>query len=483
MIRRSLPPATRCCRNDVLRPATAASWPPCWRRTCARSRSAVDAVSGTAGLIWPGDRVDLILTQQMHDEAARRAYRRVAGETVLTDVRVIAVDQALMQGAVGRRAGALSRQARTVTLEVTAAAGGARLGRRPGSGACRCVAPLGLGDAGRRDGRDVPRTAPPSPGRGESSKPSASAEAAGHAPGRNGPAGRADLPGRAASARSSASDAQLDPLWPPAGPALALPAAAQPLVPAPAPMPPGARPAAVAPGTPVPMRPADRAQRGSAAPACGLRGRGRAPAASCRSAAPRPASSPPIPRVVEVRPASPTSLFVFGVAPGRTTVAALDAAGPPVAQYEVTVRPSAFGAAEAQSPSPACCPGSASAPSRAATVSPCSGEAPTPADAERAVAIARGYVTEGQAVDNRLRVLGQVQVNLRVRIAEVSREVTRQLGVDWQASAPSAASPLLADTRERDRRRARPLQPARAAAIVAALPTSTPSSTRWRRTG
>jgi pilus assembly protein CpaC len=30
-------------------------------------------------------------------------------------------------------------------------------------------------------------------------------------------------------------------------------------------------------------------------------------------------------------------------------------------------------------------------------------------------------------------VLGQVQVNLRVRIAEVSREVTRQLGVDWQA--------------------------------------------------
>ena len=28
---------------------------------------AVDAVSGTAGLIWPGDRVDLILTQSMDD--------------------------------------------------------------------------------------------------------------------------------------------------------------------------------------------------------------------------------------------------------------------------------------------------------------------------------------------------------------------------------------------------------------------------------
>ncbi|MBV9756577.1 MAG: pilus assembly protein N-terminal domain-containing protein, partial [Alphaproteobacteria bacterium] len=46
------------------------------------------------------------------------------------------------------------------------------------------------------------------------------------------------------------------------------------------------------------------------------------------------------PKVAEVRPASPTSLFVFGVAPGRTTVAALDAGGRPIGQYEVTVRPS-----------------------------------------------------------------------------------------------------------------------------------------------
>ena len=31
--------------------------------------------------------------------------------------------------------------------------------------------------------------------------------------------------------------------------------------------------------------------------------------------------------MAEVRPASATSLFIFGVAPGRTTVAALDASG------------------------------------------------------------------------------------------------------------------------------------------------------------
>ena len=50
---------------------------------------AVDAVSGTAGLIWPGDRVDLILTQT-NDEAGVPLGRRTFGETVLRDLRVIA---------------------------------------------------------------------------------------------------------------------------------------------------------------------------------------------------------------------------------------------------------------------------------------------------------------------------------------------------------------------------------------------------------
>jgi pilus assembly protein CpaB len=77
----------------------------------------VDAVSGTAGLIWPGDRVDVILTQSM-DDAGLPAGRRVAAETVLQNVRVIAIDRLLVQGAVS---GTPDPQgARTVTLEVTA---------------------------------------------------------------------------------------------------------------------------------------------------------------------------------------------------------------------------------------------------------------------------------------------------------------------------------------------------------------------------
>lgn len=76
----------------------------------------VDAVSGSAGLIWPGDRVDLLLTQTLDRDGD--PARRVAGETVLHDVRVIAIDQMLAQGAEGTSAGP-ARQVRTATLEVT----------------------------------------------------------------------------------------------------------------------------------------------------------------------------------------------------------------------------------------------------------------------------------------------------------------------------------------------------------------------------
>jgi pilus assembly protein CpaB len=77
----------------------------------------VDAVSGTAGLIWPGDRVDLLLTQTLEDQTLPTDHR-VAGETVMEDVRVIAVDQQLVQGAQGGANGQPGGN-RTVTLEVS----------------------------------------------------------------------------------------------------------------------------------------------------------------------------------------------------------------------------------------------------------------------------------------------------------------------------------------------------------------------------
>ena len=75
----------------------------------------VDVVSGAAGLIWPGDRVDLILTQSIEDPAVAPG-QRVAAETILHDARVIAIDQQIAQGGPH---GAGDSVAKTVTLEVT----------------------------------------------------------------------------------------------------------------------------------------------------------------------------------------------------------------------------------------------------------------------------------------------------------------------------------------------------------------------------
>lgn len=78
----------------------------------------VDLISGGAGLIWPGDHVDLILTQTL-DSPNLPSGRRMVAEKVLSDLRVIAVDQHLVEGATPETAE--GKVARTVTLEVTPA--------------------------------------------------------------------------------------------------------------------------------------------------------------------------------------------------------------------------------------------------------------------------------------------------------------------------------------------------------------------------
>jgi pilus assembly protein CpaB len=78
----------------------------------------VDAITGGGGLIWPGDRVDLILTQELSEKDAPLA-RRIVGETVMSDVRVVAVDQSIAQGAVASGDSPTGHLARTVTLELS----------------------------------------------------------------------------------------------------------------------------------------------------------------------------------------------------------------------------------------------------------------------------------------------------------------------------------------------------------------------------
>lgn len=139
------------------------------------------------------------------------------------------------------------------------------------------------------------------------------------------------------------------------------------------------------------------------------------------------------PKIAEVRPASPTSLFIFGVGAGRTTVAALSATGTPIAQWDVVVRPSSFAASEARGAVTRSIPGAAVTTEAQPNGVSMMGQVQTPADAERATRLARAYLAEKGVVDNRLAVTSPIQVTLRVRIVEMSRTLTRELGVNWQA--------------------------------------------------
>ncbi len=139
------------------------------------------------------------------------------------------------------------------------------------------------------------------------------------------------------------------------------------------------------------------------------------------------------PKVAEVRPASSSTLFVFGAAPGRTTLAAMDTAGRVVAQYQVVVRPSVFSAAEASSTISRAMPGSGIRVDALPTGLAVSGQVATPADADRVLGLAQSFLTDKQALTNRLTVASSTQINLRVRIAEMSRSVSRELGINWTA--------------------------------------------------
>lgn len=74
----------------------------------------VDTISGANGLIWPGDNVDVLLTETIPGAPGAKS---IAAEIVLNDVRVIATGQEVVKDA---SAGPTPQPpAQTVTLEVT----------------------------------------------------------------------------------------------------------------------------------------------------------------------------------------------------------------------------------------------------------------------------------------------------------------------------------------------------------------------------
>jgi pilus assembly protein CpaC len=141
------------------------------------------------------------------------------------------------------------------------------------------------------------------------------------------------------------------------------------------------------------------------------------------------------PKVVEVRPASADSIFIFGVGPGRSTVAAIDEAGNPLAQFDVFVSPSSYAASEATTLQHRVAPGSGTKFSTTPDGLAVTGQPSSPAAAEQADTIGAGSVADKQVVEDQTTISSSVQVTLHVRIAEISRTLTRQFGINWTALA------------------------------------------------
>ena len=116
MIRHGLSESQVVLSNDVLRPGDhgflAAVLEPGMR---AMTFSLTDVTTDWA-LIWPGDHLDLILTQQF-DDTSTGPRHRIAAETIIRDARVVAVDRQLVQGEMAEDSE--HKGTRTLTIEVT----------------------------------------------------------------------------------------------------------------------------------------------------------------------------------------------------------------------------------------------------------------------------------------------------------------------------------------------------------------------------
>ena len=121
MLRRYLDAGQAIRRADILRPRDRGFLATVLAPGTRAISIGVDATTGASGLISPGDLVDVILTQEFA-RGETSAGRRVVAETVLSRVRVIAVDQQIAQGAPTAsplQAGSSNRVASNVSLQVT----------------------------------------------------------------------------------------------------------------------------------------------------------------------------------------------------------------------------------------------------------------------------------------------------------------------------------------------------------------------------
>ena len=139
------------------------------------------------------------------------------------------------------------------------------------------------------------------------------------------------------------------------------------------------------------------------------------------------------PAVADVQANTPNVLYFFGKKPGEATVYASTSEGKVVLALKVTVTHAMSRLNEALRSIDSS--GMVTARSIPGGIV-LEGAVSSPAAANDLSQLAANYLVDGSAekVINRLVVTAPSQVNIQVRIAEVSRSVTRELGVNWESA-------------------------------------------------
>lgn len=136
------------------------------------------------------------------------------------------------------------------------------------------------------------------------------------------------------------------------------------------------------------------------------------------------------PEVADVEVKSPRLLYLTGVGVGETTLFAVDDKDTVLMSSKIRVTHN-IGALQAGIAKLA--PGQRVQATTVDQSLVLTGSVADPEQAQNIVQVANQFVDDPARVVNRMSVAAPVQVNLQVRIAEVSRNVDRQLGIQWNA--------------------------------------------------
>ncbi len=136
------------------------------------------------------------------------------------------------------------------------------------------------------------------------------------------------------------------------------------------------------------------------------------------------------PAVADVQVPSPKAVFVFGKKSGSTTLYVLGANNRTLVQRTVTVTRDMVAL---QNMLNARFPGKNVVATTGSGSLEISGQLHDARDADAVVQAVRPFLMDKEVLLNRMTVDWPLQVQLRVRITEVDRNVTQQLGINWQA--------------------------------------------------